>query len=328
MGAEDGSALVQDHSDLESLFGGEGGDEDSLFGGSDYGDEASPFTEDPASSSPQPSRATSLLSLSPPPETLCQTAGPASLLTLPPLPSEAARTTEAQYVSTFPADDQSPPDSELELELLRMLQEDEQAIDAPQVGSIRAHDAQEGQGCAPQQLKAIPAVIRPRQPLATCHSAPLQPPPRIDLKWERKFDDWVPFIQFREYLTAFGCLSILTNMKIGAAVKLVELHKQFNLSEENGKRLVDEAKSRLASRDYSIYYGGQGQAPVALRGLKVSMLLAAVSILKEEGMGEEYFGINSATTPRSKHVWPYDSSSSVDPPPPTLSSPPRARASC
>jgi len=82
-----------------------------------------------------------------------------------------------------------------------------------------------------------------------------------------------------------------------------------------GRRMTIEAKQHLENPLYIIILTGS-QDPKALHTLKVTLILSAFSLLRDERMGEKWFGSsNSEAVPRSQFVWPRDASESVRPAP-------------
>lgn len=74
---------------------------------------------------------------------------------------------------------------------------------------------------------------------------------------------------------------------------------------ELGKNMGDEAKTYLKNPEYAIHLNGN-QEPYALHTLKMTLVMSALSLLRDEGMGERWFGDSSTVQPRSKFRWPKD----------------------
>src|SRR3569833_746656 len=176
--------MALEQGDANSLFGDV--ETDSLFGDAEVGDDggSSLFMEDQGSTSgaatsqPQPLGPASFLTLPPVPNPLSLPPQPALQLISPTPPRETVQTSQAQDVSTLPSVDQPRPgsdsDAELELELELALR-DEHKIDPPQVGRpVLSQDAQECQSYKPPLSGALPTILRPRKPVDG-------PPARIDL---------------------------------------------------------------------------------------------------------------------------------------------------
>ncbi|OAA53826.1 hypothetical protein SPI_09271 [Niveomyces insectorum RCEF 264] len=107
---------------------------------------------------------------------------------------------------------------------------------------------------------------------------------------------------------------LLPHVQLDASLSLQALYKLLDLNQDAGKRVTAICRRHLANPAHTIVLSGSCE-PGALRVLKVTLILSALALVASgphgSGVGERYFGPDAAVQPRSRHVWPDDSTTLV-----------------
>ncbi|EFX00440.1 hypothetical protein CMQ_7442 [Grosmannia clavigera kw1407] len=113
------------------------------------------------------------------------------------------------------------------------------------------------------------------------------PPESIHLR-ERSIEELLPYVQ------------------LDAKISLQAIYVMLDISISAGRLIKHECRQYLTKPEHAIHSSGS-KDPVALRTRKVTILLSSLAFLSELGMGERWFGQALLMNPRSKYVWPADS---------------------
>ncbi|CAK7274330.1 hypothetical protein SEPCBS57363_006110 [Sporothrix epigloea] len=146
----------------------------------------------------------------------------------------------------------------------------------------------------PPALPALPPLPAQEPPAASiphylelrprCPQGP--PPARIDLS--HNVQELLPHVQLHSKLSLRGIQELL------------------GLDTDAGRYLITTCQRHLADPVHTVTTSGSSD-PIALRVLKITLIMSSLALLVDGNVGQHWFGPDSPLEPKSMHVWPDDS---------------------
>lgn len=139
--------------------------------------------------------------------------------------------------------------------------------------------------------------LRPR-----CPQGP--PPARIDLSHNAQ--ELLPHVQLRKSTLTSILMMVLSLTILDSKLSLRGIQELLGLDADAGRYLVATCQRHLADPVHTVTTSGSSD-PIALRGLKITLIMSSLALLVDGNVGQHWFGPDSPLEPKSMHVWPEDS---------------------